>query len=621
VLACVTLGALAAPAEAQLGALLSPGKLSKAHEKLEGITKCQSCHEQGQKVTPQKCLACHAPVAERIAKKFGVHKDVKGDCVACHAEHNGAEGQLRPFDQKAFDHAVVTGFPLTGKHVLGEKGCAACHKSRSFLDVSATCTSCHMDVHKGKFGATCTTCHTTQMPFKEFNTKLFDHSKAAFQLAGAHRAVACANCHVNNVYKGLKFATCTDCHRDPHRASFGATCTSCHVVDAWRTKKVDHARTAFALNGRHAAVDCAACHKQPAMKVKPKADSCASCHTDVHKGTFKQDCKSCHMESGWGNAPFDHSQTKFSLTGKHEGLTCEKCHKGDAAASLSLAAPSTRLAVNKAAKDATRDFRGLSTACASCHTDVHETELGQACENCHSSASFKLPSFKHTRGPEFFGGQHAALTCEKCHQPQALTRPVRSGQSPIAVKYKAATTVCVTCHKDVHLGQEGTACETCHSIDVAKFAVSTFAHATKTSFPLTGRHETTTCVKCHRVETGAFPAGQGTAVRFKGVGKQCVACHEDVHLSQFKDSCEACHQTSAFKIPKYAHRNAKKLSDFFVGSHQRAACAACHKPTTGQFGKVRGTAIRFAIDAQCVSCHKDIHRGSLGPDCASCHHP
>ena len=71
-------------AEAQLGALLSPGPLAKPHAELEGISNCQKCHEQGRKVTAEKCLTCHAPVADRIARRVGVHKDVKTDCVTCH---------------------------------------------------------------------------------------------------------------------------------------------------------------------------------------------------------------------------------------------------------------------------------------------------------------------------------------------------------------------------------------------------------------------------------------------------------------------------------------------------------------------------------------------------------
>src|SRR5262245_35786291 len=88
-LACLILVAGAARAEAQLGSLLSPGPLSKAHTKLEGIGNCQKCHEQGRKVTAEKCLACHAPIADRISRRVGVHKAVKRDCVSCHAEHAG----------------------------------------------------------------------------------------------------------------------------------------------------------------------------------------------------------------------------------------------------------------------------------------------------------------------------------------------------------------------------------------------------------------------------------------------------------------------------------------------------------------------------------------------------
>ncbi len=195
-------------AEAQLGALISPGQLARPHANLEGLANCQSCHERGRKVTVEKCLACHKPVAERIAKGSGVHRNVKSDCVACHSEHAGIDAELRPFDQQHFDHAKVTGFALDGKHAPVAARCAACHKERSFLTLKTSCSSCHMDVHKGTLGPNCTSCHSTKTAFKDLSGQ-FDHRKAAFQLAGAHRSVACAACHINNKFKGLKFAECT----------------------------------------------------------------------------------------------------------------------------------------------------------------------------------------------------------------------------------------------------------------------------------------------------------------------------------------------------------------------------------------------------------------------------
>jgi hypothetical protein len=607
-------------AEAQLGALLSPGALTKAHSGLEGIANCQKCHEQGRRITAEKCLACHKPVADRIARKVGVHQNVKGDCVTCHVEHNGTDGELRPFDPRGFDHAGITKFALDGKHAAVAANCAACHKTRSFLTVGATCQSCHADVHKGRLGANCASCHTTRVAFKDVVAGgRFDHSKAAFPLVGAHTSVACASCHVNSVFKGLAFSSCTSCHKDPHNATNGPTCTACHTNTTWRTTKIDHSRTAFPLVGRHTTVACRLCHKQDALKVKPKADTCAACHVDVHRGTFKQDCKACHSENGFEKAPFDHTKTRFSLLGKHGGLQCAACHKGVVA--------SARTAASRVA-----DFRGLATTCVSCHADVHRAELGSSCESCHTATSFTVATYKHARFPEFFGGQHASITCVQCHRPTSGAAPpaVRAAAVPardasvvasrpavLNVAFKATSTSCVACHKDVHLGQVGTECQKCHTIESAKFAAAGFSHAT-TAFPLTGKHQAAACSVCHKPATGAFPAGTGTAVLLKGVQAECRACHQDVHLGQVENRCDSCHTTQSFSISNYKHRNTR-LTGFFVGRHV-TACQACHKPATTTFPAGHGTAIAFALESRCTACHRDIHNGSL-PDCQRCHRP
>lgn len=604
-------------ADAQLGALVSPGKLATAHAGIEGLSNCSKCHEQGQKVTAQKCLACHAPVADRISRKVGVHKNVGGDCVTCHADHAGPQGELRPFDQKGFDHTANTSFPLNGKHEALNALCSACHKTRSFLTVSVTCASCHADVHKGSLGNGCQTCHSTKAAFKGSSSQ-FDHTKAAFQLVGAHKAVACANCHANGVFKGIKSASCMDCHKDQHRQTFSATCTSCHTNDSWKTSKVNHTRTVFPLEGKHVDVACPACHKQPMMKVRPKADTCAACHVDVHRGTFKQDCKACHSESGFDRAPFDHSETKFLLTGKHDGLTCVKCHAAPTPTSQPVVL--TRSAQPpRSSTAAIVDFRGLKTTCVSCHSDVHQAELGTSCETCHTSASFKIPSYTHQRPQEFFAGQHAPVACENCHVPAPLTAPVRSSAPALRVAFKNTSMVCGSCHKDVHLGQEGAECETCHTIQRAKFAVADFSHTT-TRFALVGRHQALACAQCHKLDSGVFPGGSGTAVRYKGVGTECRACHTDVHLGQLGGRCETCHGSTTFKVSDHKH-TARSLSGFFTGKHAKASCADCHKPSTGTFPATTGTAIRFSMNTACVTCHSDKHRGALGPNCATCHRP
>jgi hypothetical protein len=387
VLAAAAMLCAAAPAHAQISQFISPGPLSRAHASLEGVDKCQKCHEAGRQATNDLCLACHKPIADRIRLKKGVHRDATGDCKVCHKEHTGVDSQLRRFDSKPFDHGTETGFVLDGRHQAIAKDCAKCHKVRSFLTLATACRSCHADVHKPSLGADCRACHSTAVPFKDARSR-FDHSTAAFQLTGAHRTVACAKCHVNQVFKGLKSAQCTDCHKSPHRQPMGNTCTSCHTNESWKTQRVDHAKTAFPLRGKHADVACVKCHTRPPLQAALKFDRCATCHQDPHRGAFKQDCSSCHNERGFGRGTFDHSTgTRFALTGAHAPLACTKCHKNVAG---TVAGPGRVV-----------DFRGLSAACASCHKDVHKAELGKACETCHTPVSFRVPTFTHPRMPEF----------------------------------------------------------------------------------------------------------------------------------------------------------------------------------------------------------------------------
>jgi hypothetical protein len=621
--------ATAGRAEAQLGALVSPGPLAKAHASVEGAGNCQKCHERGRKVTAEKCLTCHAPVAKRILEKRGVHKDAT-ECVTCHVDHAGVDGELRPFDTARFNHAAVTGFALDGKHAPVAARCESCHKVRSFLTTSPACVTCHADVHKGSLGPKCETCHPTTMAFKDAKTS-FDHSVTKFPLLGAHRRTECVQCHTGPSYKVAKFAACMDCHKTPHPVSISTACATCHNNDTWKTKKFDHNSTAFPLKGEHANVECQSCHKQPATKVKPASATCAVCHADTHKGEFKQDCKACHSEIGWAKAPFDHqagTASHFALLDGHGKLACVTCHSSLGA---SAALPIARKAI---------DFRGQKTACASCHTDVHRAELGQACETCHSVKTFTVTTFTHPGAPEFYGGQHATVACAKCHRNPAVlaaaakapVTPALKAQAPVApvvlsakknttpltTHLKLTPTTCVTCHADPHLGQVSTTCETCHTVAGVKFTADRFTHD-RSRYKLAGKHQTVDCAKCHKSETAMFPAGRGTTTRYTGLETACRTCHADVHLGQVSVKCETCHSSDSFKLTKYEH--SRSLSDFFVGSHKRAKCETCHKTVTGTFPAGRGSAVQFKVGAKCVSCHKDVHNGTLGDDCGACHRP
>ena len=581
VLVCL-LWMLASPpaVRAQLAALASPGALSRAHRALETAGRCEACHEVGHKVTAAKCLSCHEPIARRLAAKRGVHRRVERECATCHVEHAGVEADIRPIERGRFDHAAETGYALEGRHALLATRCEACHAGRSFLAAKTSCASCHKDVHVPTLGTDCARCHTPRIPFKEAGGQ-FDHRTARFPLEGAHREVACAKCHVNRAFSGLRFDACSACHATPHRRSLGAVCTACHAPASWRTTTVEHARTGFVLAGAHVALPCASCHAGSATRPIPAAGRCAGCHVNVHRESVRDDCRVCHGEDTFTrSAAFDHgARTGFPLEGRHDRLGCEKCHAGIRATN---GQPLARRVV---------DFRGQRSACASCHEDRHGGSYGAACDACHRSEGFRVDTFRHPRQPELFAGQHASLACVKCHRPDVVpgaraTRPdVR----------------CESCHRDVHLGQVQAMCETCHRVEGAKFAPVGFSHD-QAAYRLTGRHATVPCASCHARSERAYPSGTGVATNLKPAADDCRACHHDVHLGQLSGRCDGCHVTTGFVIDHYAHRPG--LESLLGGFHGAYPCRACHPRETARFPAGTGTAVRFTVGRTCGSCHQ-----------------
>lgn len=595
--------AIAAARSRQLGALASPGALSRLHADLEGIRQCQACHEPGARVSARRCLSCHKPIAARIAARRGVHRAVTTDCVTCHVEHMGRDAELRPFDTRRFDHARDGGYPLDGRHAAVAAKCSACHKTRSFLTASPACGSCHRDPHRGSLGTACETCHRTSEAFADA-VRTFDHAKTPFPLTGAHGKTACGDCHPRNEFAAAKGATCATCHDDPHARKYGARCETCHASASWRTTRVDHGLTRYPLEGLHARVPCGACHVQPALRVRPAYDRCSACHADPHAGAFTQDCAACHSVGGFAKAPFDHGTTTFPLTGAHRPLACAACHT-PAQPAPARGAPRTVA------------FGGLDSACGSCHADPHRGELGAACATCHRTDTFRVAAFSHAGEPAFFSGAHAGVACDRCHVPSLPEQPIRTAAPVLRVRYKDASRTCSRCHADVHLGQVGSSCESCHSIGQADFALAGFSHD-RARFRLEGRHRDIACRTCHPVATARFPAGPGTAVRLTGLAVACASCHDDPHAGELGRACEDCHTAATFRIDRYAHRD-RSLRAFFGGAHAAARCEQCHRRDTPSQAGPAARRPRYRIETRCARCHLDPHRGQLGDRCDSCH--
>ena len=528
------IAASAAPASAQI----SPGELAKVHASIDGSAGCLKCHAPQKGVDPERCLACHTVVRDRVAAGRGLHaRPEYRKCETCHIDHQGRDTDLRWWGPKGvagFNHGD-TGYVLEGKHRALE--CAKCHNEsrianpaalkrgggnpgRTYLGLGTTCVSCHADTHAGQFGAKdCLSCHTLES-WKPATR--FDHAKTRYPLTGRHAPVACEKCHPAAAgpkavrrFAGVASASCANCHKDTHAGRLGAACDSCHTTTGWnrllRASSFDHTKTAYPLAGAHRTVACEKCHKG-SLTARLKYQRCTDCHTDAHRGEFasrpdKGACESCHDVTSFALARYsfdEHQKSPWPLEGAHRAVPCSQCHARNAG-------------------QKTPTYRVVHDKCTACHTDTHRGSMNPwtgptGCATCHNTNSWRAGSFDHaaTRFPLTRG--HERVTCAACH----TSLKTRKAGEPLT--FKGLGTTCASCHRDVHAGQlarEGqTLCERCHTGAAWKPAEG-FSHNRDATYALDGQHARVPCASCHRPET---IAGQ-IVVRYKPLGATCANCH------------------------------------------------------------------------------------------------
>jgi len=410
--------------------------------------------------------------------------------------------------------------PLAQGHAKLEQNCSNCHESFSRSSQARLCLDCHKEINadrvaragfhgRNQRAATlqCNQCHTDHKgrgaDIRQLDRQTFDHSQTNFKLIAAHISVPCNGCHAENVRFRKAPSVCFECHKkvDPHQGRLGEQCDNCHTSTKWReTKAFDHGKTKFPLQGAHKDVACATCHAGELYRDLPS--TCVSCHRlqDVHADRYGAKCETCHDQSKWKPAHFNHDKTKFPLRGGHAAVKCDTCHTGSLY----------------------RDR--LATACVSCHRkeDPHKGKLGERCERCHGDADWrKNLTFDHelTRFPLI--GLHAPVACEECHR------------TPV---YKDTPTACEKCHKDFHQGRLGSGCGSCHNPN--GWARWRFDHARQTKFPLTGAHEKIVCEACHKTKSSSLK-----------LATNCIGCHmsADVHRGAFGQDCERCHVATGWR--------------------------------------------------------------------------
>jgi hypothetical protein len=462
---------------------------------------CAQCHVGGKYTgTAQECVGCHLPDFQKTTNPNHVAAGFPTTCTTCHTTTQWAGAK--------FDHSK-TRFALTGAHV--SVACTQCHVGGKYAGTTMQCYGCHVadynatsnPNHKAAaFPTDCSVCHTTT----NWQGAKFNHNTATrFALTGAHINVACSQCHVNNVFKGLA-SDCASCHladynkaTNPNHksAGFPMTCGTCHTTTSWSGASFNHATTGFALTGAHAAVQCAQCHVNNNYNLTSGA--CANCHLAKYNATtnpnhkaagFPQDCSLCHTTTRWTGAIFNHATTGFALTGAHTTVQCAQCH------------------VNN-------NYNLTSAACVNCHlakynatTNPNHVAAGfpMACETCHSTTTWTGATFDHSKTGFALTGVHTTTPCASCH---------------VGGNYNLTSAACYGCHKKEydtttnpnHLAAGfPTTCETCHT--TTQWTGATFAH---TQFPIySGAHQKSvwnTCNVCH-----TNPSNYAVF--------SCIGCHE-----------------------------------------------------------------------------------------------
>lgn len=228
---------------------------------------CKECH--GERLTDplsfQYCYDCH----EDYHQGEFVEDNVFRDCNACHIVEE-------PFTYTSFslDDHQTTAFPLTGSHLATP--CFECHLSEeqwTFREIGISCIDCHENIHKGFIeepyinNNDCTSCHNTEM----WSEVSFDHSATNWELTGRHAETKCRACHFKEETNGefvQVFAdmttVCASCHENPHGIQFQVDditdCNRCHNTAGWDSEFFDHSKTRFPLDGKHADLECSACH-------------------------------------------------------------------------------------------------------------------------------------------------------------------------------------------------------------------------------------------------------------------------------------------------------------------------------------------------------------------------
>jgi hypothetical protein len=445
--------------------------------------------------------------------------------------------------------------------------------------------------HQSLNGTTnCTTCH--KLAAGQATFKCVDcHTEISSRIA-ARRGL-----HASYNLKAGSSQECVKCHSEHNGENF--------PLIKWDIRSFDHKQTGYVLEGKHAGLACNRCHTsehvsqsdRPAIRVKDLnktflgvSPNCVTCHQDPHKGRLGENCLHCHTYNDWKTVnvgQFDHSRTRYPLTGLHAQVDCQKCHTPG--------------------PDNKPRYTGIAFGkCSDCHSDPHHGSFPQGCQECHNTGGWKRVStqtvnerFDHSKTKYPLLGKHATVECSQCHAGGDFKKPLTFQK-------------CMDCHRpDPHKGQfakrtGGSECASCHTVDGFKPSTFTVKDHVATAYPLEGGHAMVECSGCH------LPKGKDTLFKIKF--QHCTDCHTDQHARQFEaapyfNGCERCHNLQGYRPSTFTLAKHQESKFALSGGHVAVPCGDCHK--VSDTFKPKATVVYHWNELSCTSCHTDPHKGQF----------
>jgi hypothetical protein len=174
---------------------------------------------------------------------------------------------------------------------------------------------------------------------------------------------------------------------------------------------------------------------------------------------------------------------------------------------------------------------------------------------------------------------------------------------------------CSDCHADIHRGQFGANCESCHTVKGWNVSITAIRDH-QNRFPLIGAHAAVDCESCHK--------GAATG-QFQGLSTQCYSCHAQDYKTTtnpnhvtagFSTGCDQCHGTNTWLNAKFDHSTTGFLLTNAHADPPRV-CLDCH--INNNYNLTSTT---------CVTCHLKDFQGATNPNhvagsfsqtCQTCH--